>query len=92
MKAVLAAGLAGPDRAALDSEEVTMAEETVRESVAALQVVRGLLNEALQHLDKGMAAPNMDGYESLAMARESLMRAIERLARVEKGLTQWTGR
>lgn len=69
-----------------------MAEETVRESVAALQVVRGLLNEALRYLDEGMVAPNMDGYESLSMARESLMRAMERLARVERGLTQWTGR
>jgi len=69
-----------------------MAEETVRESLAALQVVRGLLNEALRYLDEGMVAPNMDGYESLSMARESLMRAMERLARVERGLTQWTGR
>jgi len=69
-----------------------MAEEAVRESVAALQVVRGLLNEALRYLDEGMVAPNMDGYESLSMARESLMRAMERLARVERGLTQWTGR
>ncbi len=60
----------------------------MRESVAELQIIRGMLNEALQCLDEGMATPNMDGYESLARARERLMNALAKLMVVEKRLTE----
>jgi hypothetical protein len=60
----------------------------MRESIAELQVIRGILNEALQCLDEGMVTSNMDGYESLTRARERLINALARLMAVEKRLTQ----
>jgi len=60
----------------------------MRESVARLQLVRGMLNEALEHLDYGMVSMDEDGYEALTRARERLLTALRELVTVERAIAK----